>query len=81
MDSKRSLIAYLKHYTPLIEVSHVMKKCNIMGRWCNGSTAVSKTVNEGSTPSLPASTSKMKINNCNNYLEDNLKMLTMLATF
>lgn len=52
-----------------------------MGRWCNGSTAVSKTVNEGSTPSLPANIAKMQINNCNNYLEDNLKMLTMLATF
>lgn len=24
------------------------------GRWCNGSTAVSKTANEGSIPSLPA---------------------------
>lgn len=25
-----------------------------IGRWCNGSTAVSKTANEGSIPSLPA---------------------------
>ena len=25
-----------------------------MGRWCNGSTAVSKTADEGSIPSLPA---------------------------